>query len=414
MKLNKIVCTLLLGMSVSTLSYAGQFVQIDEAALASLKSQVEQDKTSEAVKAVYTQVIKDADSLLDIKNPTVMDKEFFPPSKDKHDYLSLSRYWWPDETKDDGLPWVRKDGQTNPDTQTDKVDRPRIGVLTQGVYTLGVAYYLTGDEKYAEKGVSMIRTWFLDPDTKMNPNLEYAQSVPGYNEGRRSGILDGRLIPQKVLDSVMLFSKSKQWTEQDDTKMDAWLNEYLTWLTQSDLGKEGAKQTNNHGSWYKFQVLSLAWYLGKDDLVKSSIEGVEQNLATQFAEDGSQPHELERTRSYFYSTFNLEPLTRMAIIAQKAGHPIWNEKTEQGNSLKTGIDYLVPAVEGKPWKYQTPGLDFAYLLPLLARIEHYTGTQEYDAVIKKIVTEMKQRDNLNGDPKEIYQEIGLLYPSLLK
>lgn len=35
---------------------------------------------------------------------TVVNKAVLPPSGDKHDYMSMAPYWWPDETKPDGLP----------------------------------------------------------------------------------------------------------------------------------------------------------------------------------------------------------------------------------------------------------------------------------------------------------------------
>ena len=42
---------------------------------------------------------------------SVMDKQHVPPSGDKHDYMSLGPYWWPDPDKPDGLPYIRRDGE---------------------------------------------------------------------------------------------------------------------------------------------------------------------------------------------------------------------------------------------------------------------------------------------------------------
>ena len=41
---------------------------------------------------------------------SVTAKKKLPPSKDPRDYMTLSPYWWPDSTKTDGLPYIRKDG----------------------------------------------------------------------------------------------------------------------------------------------------------------------------------------------------------------------------------------------------------------------------------------------------------------
>ncbi len=40
---------------------------------------------------------------------SVTAKKKLPPSKDPRDYMTLSPYWWPDSTKTDGLPYIRKD-----------------------------------------------------------------------------------------------------------------------------------------------------------------------------------------------------------------------------------------------------------------------------------------------------------------
>ena len=249
LKLNLLVASIAVALSSQVL--ASEFVQIDPVSLNQLKTELNQHHAAAKISAKYQALITHANTDLNMKNPTVMDKTLIPPSKNKHDYLSISRYWWPDPSKEDGLPWVRKDGQTNPDTQTDAVDRPRISVMGNTVYELALAYYLSGDEKYAEKSASMVKTWFLDPKTKMNPNLNYAQSVPGNDKGRRAGILDGRFVQTMVLDSVKMLEKSKAWTTSDDKKMDQWLNAHLDWLIQSKIGislVQHKKITTGHGT----------------------------------------------------------------------------------------------------------------------------------------------------------------------
>ena len=132
-------------------------VQYDLESLKELKNALQNNTASEQKKKVYRNLLKNAEKILDKKNPTVTDKELFPPTKDKRDYLSISRYWWPDETKKKGLPWKRIDGDTNPDTQTDAVDRKRLGRMSNYVSTLGLAYFLSGDDRFAKKGASVVR-----------------------------------------------------------------------------------------------------------------------------------------------------------------------------------------------------------------------------------------------------------------
>jgi len=141
----------------SAQSMASEFVQIDPLSLDQLKTELTQHQAKDLVTEKYQSLIAQANKDLNMKNPTVMDKTFMPPSKDKHDYLSISRYWWPDPNKKDGLPWIRKDGQTNPKTQTDDVDRPRISLMSHSEYKLALAYYLTRETKYAQRASNMLK-----------------------------------------------------------------------------------------------------------------------------------------------------------------------------------------------------------------------------------------------------------------
>ncbi len=408
------ICSVGTFLILSSQSVAQPLVQLDQEQLASAKAAIIDKSAPQTTLTAYHQLLAKADALLDEPNPSVMNKTFFPPSKDKHDYLSISRYWWPDKSQPDGLPWIRKDGHTNPSTQTDDVDRPRIGRMADAVSILGLAYYYSGNEHYAQKGASIINTWFLDDATRMNPNLQYAQSVPGNPNGRRSGILDGRLIPLQVLDGLVLISDSRYWSDKDNTQMNAWLTNYLDWLTTSDLGIQGAQQINNHGSWYKFQIAALSWYLGNDEQTEEVIDATKDSLSYQFSADGSQPEELERTRSFFYSTFNLEALTSIAIIADKTGSSLWTYQTPKGNSLTSAIDYLMPVAEGKAWPYPTPGVDLAYLAPLLARIAPQADSARYADALKHILKDLAANPDKKAYQQTIYDDLALRYPHYMQ
>ncbi|OEF18942.1 alginate lyase family protein [Aliivibrio logei] len=395
---------------------AQSFVNFDEESLSNSKEALNNKTAHAETTLAYNQLLTLADSLLTLQNPTVMGKKISPPTGDKHDYLSISRYWWPDESKSDGLPWIRKDGQTNPSTQNNDVDKQRIELTTKSIQALALAYYFSGEDQYAEKGVSLIRTWFLDENTLMNPNLEFAQSVPGNNKGRRSGILDGRIIPQRVLDAITMFSDSKHWSKEDDTKMNAWLTQYLAWLTTSDLGKEGAKQTNNHGSWYEYQVAAVSYYLGDTKQTKQAVKNAEIIFSQQFDSMGAQPHELERTRSYFYSTFNLEAITSTAIIAEKVGLSMWEYKSKNNATLIKGINFLVPAANGNEWIYNSSveGVTPDHLVPLLAAIPEKIRSKEQSELLTKLLQGLENNDNKKAYQDEIYKKFLLYMPQYIK
>ena len=388
---------------------AVSFIQFDEATIENVKNSIQANKAKEITQKAYQALIVRADALLLTKAPSVMDKTFFPPSKNKHDYLSISRYWWPDPSKADGLPWIRKDGITNPDTQTDDVDRNRLGLMVRMASDLSLAYYFSNDEKYAKKAASVLKTWFLNKETRMNPHFQYSQSVPGNPKGRRSGILDGRLIPRSIPDAMSMIAHSPHWSAEDTAQMKTWLAVYLEWLTKSKLGKKGAQQTNNHGSWYNFQVTALAYYLGDQALVEKMIEVVKQSYAFQFDDKGAQPHELKRTRSYFYSCFNLDAMTRIAMISEKAGKPFWEYVSDEGKSLSLAINFLLPATEGEAWAYKTKGVNPGYITPLLARMGKHSDNDEYLQLLQKTLADLNN-DNQFKENSGILFRFALLEP----
>jgi hypothetical protein len=175
--------------------------------------------------AAYKQLIKEADKKALTFGPvSVMEKTGLPPSGDKHDYMSLAPYHWPDPTKPDGLPYIRKDGQTNPEVKQypDKENMPK---LCEYVYTLGLAYYFSEENQYAEHAAKLLKVWFLDPETRMNPNLKYGQAIKGINEGRGAGLIDTRHWI-KLIDGIGLIKNSKFWKKEDQKAMQQWFAEF--------------------------------------------------------------------------------------------------------------------------------------------------------------------------------------------
>ncbi|NBQ55754.1 MAG: alginate lyase, partial [Verrucomicrobia bacterium] len=142
-------------------------------------------------KAMATKIVKEADKRVGKPVITITQNENLQASKDPHDYFSIGRYFWPDPSKPDGLPWINRDGETNPDA-VKASDEKKLSEMIHTVDYLALAYYLTGDERYGAEAARYLRGFFLDTETKMNPHLNYGQSVPGQKTGRGSGLIDTR------------------------------------------------------------------------------------------------------------------------------------------------------------------------------------------------------------------------------
>ncbi len=346
-KMKKLLLALTFAATAAGATAPLQVYSLHADALAAARNRLAQG--DHALAPALEHLREEADRALKFQPVSVMDKSRTPPSGDKHDYLSQAPYWWPDPSKPDGLPYIRHDGKHNPEVDRG-TDAPVWGRMSSAVETLGLAYYFTHKDAYAEHAALLVRTWFLNPATHMNPNLNFGQYVPGRNEGRGEGVLALRSLAQ-VCDTLSFIADSPAWSATDDQAFREWLAAYLKWLTTSSVGLEEAHATNNHGSWYDMQAADIALVLGQTDFAKKILtDGLEKRLALQIMPDGSQPQELARTKSLGYSLFNLQALCKLAVLAEHVDVDWWSYTTKDGRSLRAALRYLAPyANPDKPW-----------------------------------------------------------------
>jgi hypothetical protein len=306
------------------------------------------EPTSSAVKKLFA----DADKALKQEPVTVTSKKQTPPSGDKRDYMSMAPYWWPDPTKKDGLPYIRKDGQVNPE-RNDFKDRELVGTLQSCITTLGAAYYISGKDEYAAHASKMLHVWFLDSATRMNPNMNFSEAIKGRNNGRGAGIIGFSQLPT-ILDGLVLIRGSKHWTAADDAGIAAWCKSYLTWLRTSPNGIDEQDAPNNHGTWYEVQVVGLCIFTGIPDTAKRILEAAKAyRIASQIEPDGRMPLELARTRGLHYGTFNLQAMAMLANMASHVGVDLWHHESADGRSIRKAIDWMQPYYLGtKKWEFQ--------------------------------------------------------------
>lgn len=322
---------------------------LDPVSLSQAKARIaKQDK---ALTAALARLRREADEALRVGPFTVTAKQRVPPSGDKHDYLTLAPYWWPDPSKPDGLPYIRRDGELNPESKRD-TDNPKLNAMADAVETLSLAYYFTGEEKYAERAAVLLRVWFIEKATKMNPNYEYAQAVMGHNNGRGAGLIDARNFIE-VVDSIGLLAGSRTWTKADQQATQDWFRAFTQWLQTSANGKEEAAARNNHGTWFAATFATFALFIGDEALARKTVEAVKARIAWQIEADGRQPLELDRTRGMSYSLFNLNALLTVAAVGDKVGVNLWEYQTKDGRSIHKAFDYLAPFVfDGKEWPHK--------------------------------------------------------------
>jgi len=329
---------------------------------------------------------READTLAEAVPVTVTDKAVPAPSGDPHDYVSLSIYWWPDPAKSDGLPYLQKDGQVDPESSdTRRYDAAKLNRMVSAVESLGLAAYITGDQRYADATARWLRTWFLDEKTRMTPSMRYAQIIPGRPEPRGTGIIDSRQL-MRAVDAALLIDGTQAWGAADNAGLRAWFRQLTDWQTTSPQGRMEGSSKNNHGTWYDAQLADFALFAGRDALAKGVLSKVgSSRVAPQFAPDGRQPLELARTRSYHYSAFNLLAFTILGDLAPAGGADVWHGS---GPGIRAGIDLLLPYVNGaKPWPY--PDVDkinyVTELAPILARASVAYPDAGYGTALAQLV-----------------------------
>lgn len=299
------------------------------------------------------------------------------PSNNIHDYYSLARYFWPNASAPNGLPYMRADGYINPEIYLIP-DPAYVSVMFDDIQVCSLAYFFSGNETYARVATKRIRDWFLDPNTYMSPNLQFANWVKGtplqIATGNTSGISvssqSGGLLGTNALlildfvkmpfliDSIGLLVNSKSFTQSDYQGMAKWLGQYLDWLKTSSRGVSESQSPNNQGTWYDVQAVSIMLFLGQSEEAGNHIaKNTLPRMVSQFLPDGSQPLEQARTLSWLYSCYNLKALFYVSFLAQSTKVNLFQYQDDQGRSLVKGLNYLIPyaTTNGTNWPVQNLG-----------------------------------------------------------
>ncbi|KAL7793642.1 alginate lyase domain-containing protein [Trichoderma ceciliae] len=338
------------------------------------------NKGDRDLKAALKHLTAQADSWLDQGPWTVTAKADAAPNGTLHDYTSQAPYWWPNPDTPDGCPYINKDGVRNP--EVDKYqDRVSVGKMFNSTYVLSLAWYYTGNAKYSKHASDILRTWFLDADTAMNPNLDHAQIIPCANSGRSIGIIDFSQEYTNVIDAVAILNTGAPgWKSSDGKAFVSWNKRFLSWLADSPFGIQEAAAQNNHGTFANMQIAALALFTGNHSLAVSRSQLAKSFIDSQITANGSQPQELARTRSFHYSNFDLCAHLRFALIARKVGVDLFKYKGPDGQTLFKAVDFLVPAAAGGASEWTYPELGFTQYA---ATDNVQAAAQEGDPVAKK-------------------------------
>ena len=260
-----------------------------------------------------------------------------------NEYYSEAPYFWPDPDHPGKM--IRKDGERNQGRY--QANRRDLGNMSAAVMALGAGAYLFEDLRYAGHAREVIRVWFIDPKTRMNPDLQHAQAIPGLNDGRPTGIIDTVSLIHCV-QGMALLEKSGLWDQSEAAAARRWFADYLKWLNTAQNGIKEAESGNNHATWQTAQRAAFAAFVGDQAAEKQAFDWARTELLKQFQPNGAAPREEARTNSLGYSTFNLDAFATLARIAQVDGVDLWH-----GGDLAKAFHYIAPYVaHPADWKKQ--------------------------------------------------------------
>jgi beta-galactosidase len=290
-------------------------------------------------------VLKAADAALNLEPITITKYHSSLSQGGTNDFYSNADYFWPDPAKPDGMPYINRDGESNPNNFWQH--RMAMRNLRDAVAALAAAYKITGDDHYAAKAAGLLRVFFLNPKTRMNPNLQYAQAVPGGAPGRSWGIIDGLHLIE-IPPAILAMEKSPAFTSELVAGLKQWFQETADWMVASKNGRAEAAAKNNHSVAFWLQIACYAQFTGDDPkLAECRRQFKKIFIPHQMAADGSFPLELQRTKAYGYSIFQLDNMSTLCQVLSTPNNDLWNYELPDGRGIRKAVAYLYPFLADK-------------------------------------------------------------------
>src|SRR5690606_14606391 len=310
------IVTLFIFSSCATIS-SKTFVTDPRVLLCNKKKIQEGNKELNKAKS---ELIKEADAILEKKELySVTYKKQIPPSQSKNDYYSIAPYWWPDDTKPEGNPYIRKDGKVNPESR-EITDSDMLGSISTDVYKLGLAYFYTEDDKYVKWINRLIAVFFIDSETRMNPNFNYAQIIKGRSRSEGGSVTIGAMSFIRLIEGVQLAQESNLFDKQQFKELKNWFSDFTHWMENDKSSQVESKAKNNIGVYYTAQVVTYNLFVGNELEAKKILETKGKDIIEkQIDRDGKLEAELKRATPWEYVRYTITAFDYLVQLSNKLG-----------------------------------------------------------------------------------------------
>jgi hypothetical protein len=221
-----------------------------------------------------------------------------------------------------GLPWIERDGYPSSDDH----DTVKLRAMIDTIETLTLAWWFTRHTNsarasgYLDASLRVFRSWFLNETTRMNPNMVYAEGLPGKYDGAATGLIHMTRRAALFNDCAELFRHSQAWTTVDETAWQLWMSAWLKWITTHEWGILEAELNNrgNHATWMWVHTIAMAKAAGWQKLAldwASRVQaGFPSALVNQIEPSGRLPTAAARPTGAVYSMFALTAIFKLGRV----------------------------------------------------------------------------------------------------
>lgn len=293
-----------------------------------------------------------------------------------HEYVSVAPFHWRY-----GGQYVVREGLRSAEemlytVEGERFDRTRWASFSGNVSVLTLAGYFSGNRMFFERAARMVRTWFVDEETRMEPHLRYAHMnfSKGETEGSYTGISEFVNVVT-VFDMVRLLYKNEALSTEDMSGLKKWASEYGEFLQNSPQGHKAYTSSDHGGTLYDVQVAALAAFTGNFTKILWHTSLSRTRLYEQMMKDGSLKNEMKRKPQLHHMMYGLQAWVWLGRISERVGVDLWKFKgyrrTER--QLRRGMRYCVPYFNRALWSHEEGGdVDMERMLFL-----YYHGKQYY-------------------------------------
>jgi hypothetical protein len=275
-----------------------------------------------------------------------------------------------------------------PATPPFTAQRDALFAMGLAVPGLAAAYVLTKEVRYAEAAAGHLRAWFVTPETRMTPAMDYGSVLVGVGAGAGVGgrAESGRAEsgrPEGILETLPLVevAKAAPFVEAAGVLSDAelagvkgWFAAYLKWLTApQDSGPRLAalardRKDRNGSSWMlqvaAYTFLSVADASGPANESSAATELRHRfrtvMLRAQMKADGTFPNELRTAYPYRNSLENLDLFAGICQLLTTRFESVWEYQLEDGPGMRSAIAYHFPFIKDR------------HLWPFRADVSHFS------------------------------------------